>query len=205
MLNTDLTSWDRAIRSRDIVPPLATIGWMTLGRSLVVREMRTSEVGVRIDYFHDSSDDHLRTLGVDRSLLLPREEWRSNCEEDDARPIEQRATYSLVWELDGETVGFSSADRITFGKEAFMHLHVVKPDPRRRGLRAQFVQISAGHYFRALQLDRLFCEPNAFNVAPNRTLQRAGFRYLFTHEDQPSPINFFHVTTRWVLERSAVP
>jgi RimJ/RimL family protein N-acetyltransferase len=178
---------------------------MATDRSLIVREMQLSEVGVRIDYFHDSSDDHLRTLGVDRALLLSREEWRSAYEEDDARPIEQRGNYSLIWELDGETVGFSSADRISFGKEAFMHLHVVKPDLRGRGLGARFVRISAGHYFRALELERLFCEPNAFNVAPNRTLQRAGFRYLFTHEAQPGPMNFFQATTRWVLERSALP
>jgi len=178
---------------------------MTTDRSLVVREMQLSEVGVRIDYFHDSSDDHLRTLGVDRALLLSREEWRSAYEEDGARPIEQRATYSLIWELDGEAVGFSSADRITFGQEAFMHLHVVRPDLRRRGLGARFVQISARHYFRALELERLFCEPNAFNVAPNRTLQRAGFRYLFTHEAQPGPMNFFQATTRWVLEPSGLP
>ena len=71
-----------------------------------------------------------------------------------------------------------------------MHLHVVEPDLRRRGLGARFVQISAGHYFRALELQRLFCEPNAFNVAPNRALQRAGFRYLFTHECRPGPMNF---------------
>jgi RimJ/RimL family protein N-acetyltransferase len=178
---------------------------MTADRSLVVREMQLSEVGVRIDYFHDSSDDHLRTLGVDRTLLLSREQWRSVYEEDHARPIEQRANGSLIWELEGETVGFSSADRITFGQEAFMHLHVVRPDLRQRGLGAQFVRMSARYYFRALELERLFCEPNAFNVAPNRTLQRAGFRYQFTHETQPSPMNFFQATTRWVLERSAVP
>lgn len=112
---------------------------------------------------------------------------------------------ALIWELEGETVGFSSADRITFGEEAFMHLHVVKPDLRRRGLGAQFVRLSAGHYFPALELERLFCEPNAFNVTPNRTLQRAGFRYLFTHETQPGPTNFFQATTRWVLYRSVVP
>jgi transposase InsO family protein len=49
-------------------------------------------------------------------------------------------------------------------------------------------------------LRRLFCEPNACNVGPNRTLLRAGFSYLFSHETTPGPINFPQVTTRWVLE-----
>jgi RimJ/RimL family protein N-acetyltransferase len=98
-------------------------------------------------------------------------------------------------------VGFSSTDRITFGNEAFMHLHVVEAELRSSGLGTQFVMLSAQAYFKVLELRRLFCEPNALNVAPNRTLQRAGFRYLFTHESQPSPINFPQLTTRWVLDR----
>ena len=173
---------------------------MTTESSLVVREMLLTDVDVRINYFHDSSDDHLRILGVDRALLLTREAWRSFYAEDYARPIQERDNYSLVWELDDQTVGFSSTDHIVFGQEAFMHLHILKPMLRREGLGAEFVKISAQLYFRVLRLERLFCEPNAFNTAPNRTLQHAGFRYLFTHKAQPSPMNFLQVTTRWVLE-----
>ncbi len=83
-----------------------------------------------------------------------------------------------------------------------MHLHILNPEFRHKGLGTAFVRESARQYFRALELERLYCEPNAFNSAPNRTLQRAGFRYLFTHEAQPSPMNFLQVTTRWVMERS---
>jgi RimJ/RimL family protein N-acetyltransferase len=121
--------------------------------------------------------------------------------EDYARPIRERVNYSLVWELDREVVGFSSVDRIDFGNEAFMHLHILNPAERQEGLGATFVRKSTAIYFRVLELERIFSEPNAFNVAPNRTLQRAGFRYLCTHEAQPSPINLWQVTTRWVLDR----
>jgi hypothetical protein len=58
------------------------VGGTATDRGLVVREMQPSEAHVRIDYFHDSSDAHLRTLGVDRALLLSREAWRSAYEED---------------------------------------------------------------------------------------------------------------------------
>jgi len=141
-------------------------------------------------------------LGVDRASLPSRDAWHSTYVEDYARPIEEREGYSLVWELDGRTVGFSSTDRIVFGEEAFMHLHIMGPDLRHRGYGTEFVKESARHYFRVLQLERLYCEPNAFNRAPNRTLQRAGFHYLFTHEAQPSPMNFHQATTRWMLDRS---
>ena len=174
---------------------------MTEAPLLTVREMTLADVEIRIGYFHDASDQHLRTLGVSRELLPTREAWREFYREDDARSIEERLNFALVWEVDDRPVGFSSADRIVFGTEAFMHLHILRPERRRRGLGTDGVRQSALAYLEILQLDRVYCEPNAFNVAPNRTLQRAGFHYLFSHEATPSPINFPQVTTRWVLER----
>jgi RimJ/RimL family protein N-acetyltransferase len=174
---------------------------MPIPQRLVVREMQLHDVGVRIDYFHDSSDEHLLKLGVDRASLPSKEAWTSTYATDYALPIEHREGIALIWALDGRTVGFSSADRIVFGEEAFMHLHILSPELRHRGFGAEFVKESARCYFRLLQLKRLYCEPNAFNTAPNRTLQRAGFRYLFTHEAQPTPINFHQPITRWLMER----
>jgi RimJ/RimL family protein N-acetyltransferase len=168
---------------------------------LTVREMRLAEVGIRIDYFHDAPDEHLRTLGVDRALLPTRDAWRAFYEEDFARPVPDRTAYLLAWERDGSIVGFSSADRIVFGEEAFMHLHILSPTMRGNGLGVDFVKQSARIYFQALELERLFSEPNALNVAPNRTLQRAGFCFLFTHETVPGPINFPQLAARWVLDR----
>ncbi len=166
-----------------------------------VREMPLSEVGIRIRYFHEASDDYLLDLGVDRDLLPEPEAWQSFHERDYERSLTERENYALLWELDGQTVGFSSLDHIVFGEEAFMHLHIVERSWRRRGLGTNFVKLSASKYFEVFELKYLYCEPNALNAAPNRTLQRAGFTYLFSHETIPGPINFRQVTTRWVLER----
>ena len=166
-----------------------------------VREMRLEEVHIRIDYFHQATDAYLRTLGVDRAKLPAFAGLRDAYEADLSRPLHERTGYALVWELDGEVVGFSSADRISFGDEAHMHLHILEPGRRRSGLGSRFVPLSAAEYFDTFDLRRLYCEPNALNVAPNRTLQRVGFRYDRSHECTPSPINFHQVTTRWVLER----
>lgn len=167
----------------------------------IVRPLRLDEVGFRIDYFHDASDEYLLKLGVERALLPSREEWRAYYEEDFARPIGERETYNLAWELDGRLVGFSSTDHIEFGEQAFMHLHIAREPQRRRGLGTEFVRLSVDEYFRSLELQRLFCQPNAYNVAPNRTLQRVGFRYVFSAEMQPSRINFVQPITRWVIGR----
>ena len=178
----------------------ASSGVAARGSHLRVREMRLSEVGIRIDYFHDSSDDHLRTLGVDRGLLPSRAAWREFYEADYARPIQDRDSYLLAWEFEAQIVGFSSTDQITFGEQAFMHLHILETHHRRSGMGTQFVRQSAAIYFQVLELQRLYCQPNAFNVAPNRTCQRAGFRYVFTKQMTPSPINFPQPVTRWVLD-----
>ncbi len=82
-----------------------------------------------------------------------------------------------------------------------MHLHILDAANRTAGVGAECVRLSAALYFDLLKLRRLYCQPNAFNVAPNRTLQRAGFRYVETVMAAPSPINFHQSITRWVLER----
>jgi len=168
----------------------------------IVRPLRLDEAGTRIDYFHDACDEYLLKLGVDRALLPSKDAWRAYYEEDFARPLAERETYNLAWELDGRVVGFSSVDHIEFGEQAFMHLHIIEEPRRRSGLGTEFVRLSVEEYFRVLELRRLFCQPNAYNVAPNRTLQRIGFRYVSTEEMQPSPINFPQPLTRWVLDRS---
>jgi RimJ/RimL family protein N-acetyltransferase len=172
--------------------------------TLVVREMQPAEVQVRIDYFHSASPDYLRMMGVDPARLPSPAEWLEQYRRDAALPREQRPTAFLVWLIDDSPIGFSSADAITFGLQANMHLHILDPQLRQQGLGTRCVRESAALYFELLGLQRLFSQPNAFNTAPNRALQRAGFRYLETIMAAPSPINYLQPVTRWVLERNTV-
>ncbi len=166
-----------------------------------VRECTAEELAIRIDYFHAATDQELETMGVDRELLPERDQWLREAQEDLSLPLEERDNVSLVWLLGDRVVGFSTANQIAVGERAFMHLHLVDRSDRTKGLGARFVRLSATHYFTALQLQRLHSEPKALNVAPNRTLQAAGFRYEFSHEVTPGPINAPQIATRWVLEK----
>ena len=168
---------------------------------LRIRRMEPADVDVRSAYFHDATDEHLALLGVDRAKLPDPAPWRAEFEEQFRRPVRERTSDGVVWELDGVMIGFSTIDRIMFGDEAFMHLHIIDPGRRRAGLGTQLVVRSARHYLDAFELDRLYCEPHAFNPAPNRTLQRAGFRHLSTQVTTPGPLNLRQTTNRWVLER----
>jgi RimJ/RimL family protein N-acetyltransferase len=165
------------------------------------RPMLLSDAHVIIDYFHSASPEFLNGLGVDPSRLPPRAQWQARFEHLFALPIEERNFFGIIWEIDGRAAGWSSADKIVFGQEAYMHLHVLDADRRRAGNGTFFVRESAKIYFDTLRISRLYCEPYAFNVAPNRTLQAAGFKHVKTHETVPGPLNFHQPVTRWVLER----
>lgn len=166
-----------------------------------VREMGLHEVDLILDYFHGASPEFLETLGVDPTRLPSRARWRERYAAEYEKAIEDRSTLLVIWELDGAAVGFSTADTISFGEEARMHLHVTEPELRSSGVGAACVRQTADFYFDALAVKRLVCEPNAFNVAPNRTLQAVGFKYVKTHMTVPGPINYRQAVTRWVLER----
>ena len=169
--------------------------------TLAVREMTGSEVDIIIDYFQESTPEHLETLGVDPTRLPAAESWRERLRNQCALPIEQKKMVLLVWLLGDRRIGFSTADKIHYGEQANMHLHVIEPERRQQGVGAECVRRSVDVYFQRLGLKRLYCEPNAFNVGPNRTLQKAGFKYLKTHMTVPGPLNFHQAVTRWVIER----
>lgn len=166
-----------------------------------VKEVMPQELDMIIDYFHEASSEYLELLGVDPTRLPSAAAWRERYALECSKPIEQRATLLVIWKSGDQPIGFSSADKIIFGRQANMHLHVFKPEDRRSGVGTECVMQTSQLYFDALRLERLFCEPNAFNIAPNRTLQRVGFRYVKTHNTVPGPLNFHQAVTRWVMER----
>lgn len=171
---------------------------------LSIREMKLEEAEIIVNYFYQSSPEHLEILGVDPTRLLPPEKWLAHYTHEYSQPIEKRRTFLVIWKFGDVPIGFSTADKIIYGKEAYMHLHILNPAQRNAGSGTACVKETVKIYFDALKLERLFCEPNAFNVAPNRTLQRAGFKYIKTHKTVPGPLNFHQAVTRWVLERKSI-
>ncbi len=169
--------------------------------NLTVRPMTLPETDLIIEYFHGSTSEHLELMGVDPTRLPTASAWRERFQRDFAMPIEQRAAFQTIWLEDDRPIGYSTTDKIVFGERANMHLQMIDSGRRNSGAGAPCVRQSVDIYFEALRLKRLFCEPNAFNVAPNRTLQKAGFKYLKTHMTVPGALNYYQAVTRWVVER----
>ena len=171
---------------------------------LTVREMTVSETDIIVDYFLNATPEYMETLGLDPTRFPPAEFFRKRLRSEAELPIEQCDAVMVIWLLDGEPVGFSTADEIAYGARAHMHIHIIDPERRNSGIGMECVPLSVALYFERLKLKRLFCEPHAFNIAPNRTLQKAGFKYLKTHMTAPGPYNFHQAVNCWVIERQSV-
>jgi RimJ/RimL family protein N-acetyltransferase len=162
--------------------------------------MALEEVGLVIEYFHGATPEHLEKMGVDPTRLPARNDWRSRYVAEYRKPIPDRSTLLVIWELDGRPVGFSTTEKIVYAEQAHMHLHIVDPQLRRSGIGSASLPETVELYFDLLKLKRLFCEPNAFNAAPNRALQSVGFTYVKTYMTVPGPLNYHQAVTRWVFE-----
>lgn len=169
---------------------------------LTVREMHLPETELIVDYFfRRSTQEQLEKLGIDPARLGNPVMWQESFRLEYELPPAKRTGLFLIWLLDGKPVGFSSCDSIEPNESAAMHIHVTEPERRQQGIGTACTLLSVETYFARLGLKRIFCQPNAFNIAPNRMLQKCGFRYVETRMMRPGPINTYQAVTRWVFER----
>ena len=171
---------------------------------LDVRPMLKEEIPIVLDYFLNSPRSYLRKMGVEPSLLPEKEEWRNTIWKDLERADEDREFFYLSWLQDGELIGHTNINKIRYEEDAFMHLHVWPEILRRKGMGTELVKKSLPLYFNKFKLKRLFCEPNALNEPPNKTLVKAGFTFLGAEEKVPGYINSLQIVNKYVIERRKV-
>jgi hypothetical protein len=94
------------------------------GPRLSVRPMAPEEVERVVGYFHDADDEFLALLGADRPRFPDRASWCALVRDDMARPLPEREYHYLVWEVDDRPVGHCNINKITFGRDAYLHLHL---------------------------------------------------------------------------------
>ncbi|WP_198517174.1 GNAT family N-acetyltransferase [Tenacibaculum sp. SZ-18] len=116
-------------------------------------------------------------------------------------PIQEKKSYALIWEENGVQIGHTNANNILFGKEAFMHLHVWDTSKRKKGLGNNLIKKSLPFYFKNLEIETLFCQPYALNLAPNKTLKKVGFEFVKEYVTIPGSINFEQKVNLWKMTR----
>jgi RimJ/RimL family protein N-acetyltransferase len=118
-----------------------------------------------------------------------------------AQDYKEKKSYCIIWELNGNAVGHSNVNKIIFGVEAYMHIHIWKPEIRKSGLGETFARKTIPYFFENLQLQKLYCEPYALNPAPNNLLRKLGFQFLQSYETVPGYLNFLQEVNLWELSR----
>ena len=170
---------------------------------VTVREMALADLDRLMEYWYQASEEYLRGMGADIAKLPPRTQFESFLRAQIQANYVDKSAYALLWLVDGQAVGHSNVNQIKFGEQAFMHLHLWQAGQRKRGLGTELVKKSLPFYFERLQLQHLFCEPYAFNPAPNATLAKVGFEFIKQHRCIPGSLNFEQEVKRWKMSREA--
>lgn len=168
---------------------------------LTVRELKLSDIEKIVDYFVKSDKVFLIKMGADKSKLPKREEWIKKLEFEYNKPYNKKEFYYIIWLIDNKPVGHSNINKIEFGKDATMHLHLWKNDIRKRGLGSEFLNLSLPYYFKKFELEKIICEPYSKNIAPNKVLEKIGFDLVRTYETIPGWINFQQKVNRFELKK----
>jgi RimJ/RimL family protein N-acetyltransferase len=168
--------------------------------TLTTREPCAEDVAHIVQYWRDATPDDLERMGVDPARLPAADELRSSFLEMLATAPADRSWSCHIWLLDDQPVGMATLKDITPAREGSMHLHMWRRDARGKGQGAILFCASALHFYDALHLQRMLCEPRRANPLPNRMLERIGFPLLGTRVgassalSQVTELNRYHIT-----------
>ena len=166
---------------------------------LSVRPLEERDIAPLTKYWLTAEPSFLTGMGVDLAKMPKEEEWVSMLSEQLRTPIEEKKSYCIIWEVDQQPVGHSNINKIVFGQEAYMHLHLWKTGIRRQGMGTELVKMTIPWYFRNYHLRTLYCEPYALNPAPNKTLDKVGFTFVKEYFTIPGWLNFEQPVKLWEM------
>lgn len=170
-------------------------------QKLSIRKQTLEDIPLIVDYFLNSTDDHLLKMGVERTKLYERTYWLNLLQENFYLNKEKKQLYYIIWLMNDEAIGHCNINKIIPNQEANMHLHLWNNDNRHKGLGLSFLQMSIPIFFKEFNLKKLYCEPYASNPAPNKTLEKLGFEFIDTYFGIPGPFNFEQQVNKWCLTK----
>jgi RimJ/RimL family protein N-acetyltransferase len=172
--------------------------------SLSVREMEAGDIPLITDYWLNAAPGYLLGMGVDLLRMPSRDQWLVLLSAQLRQEYYEKQSYCMIWQLEGKPVGHCNVNRILFGEEAYMHLHIWFPSIRKMRLGNRFVKMTLPYFFENLQLQTLCCEPYALNPAPNKLLEKAGFVFVKEYTTIPGALNFEQPVNHWEISKSRV-
>lgn len=169
--------------------------------ALQVREMQHSDAALLIQYWLNADAAYLHTMGVDVKKMLTAPKWTTLLIEALTQPYSEKKACYIIWLLNGRPIGHCNVNKIIFGEEAYMHLHIWYAHERKLGLGTRFIKLSLPYFIDHLQLKKICCQPYALNVSPNKTLEKAGFTFIKHFITTPGMLNFEQPVNHWEVKR----
>ena len=170
-----------------------------MSNNLSVREIQKKDINSIADYWLCSTPGFLQQMGVDLKKLPARAQWEKMLNEQLNQPYTEKKSYCIIWQAEGDAVGHSNVNKIIFGKEAFMHLHLWNTGDRQKGFGTALVKMTLPYFFKNLKLKKLYCEPYSLNPSPSKTLEKTGFTFVKEYITIPGSINFEQPVKLWEL------
>jgi RimJ/RimL family protein N-acetyltransferase len=168
---------------------------------LLVREIEEKDIEPLVNYWFHADKNFLVGMGVDVARMPAREEFVAMLQAQLRQTYKEKQSYCIIWLSDNEPVGHSNVNKIEFGKEAYMHLHMWSVANRKQGQGTELVRMTLPFFFNNLKLQKIYCEPYALNLAPNKTLDKLSFTFVKQYITTPGWINFEQLVNRWELSR----
>lgn len=170
-------------------------------QELSVREIEKTDIHYIVDYWTNSDPEFMKSMGVDLTKIPTEDFVRDMLSEQLTQPYEQKNSYAIIWLYNGTPIGHCNINKIIFGEEAYMHLHIWQGSLRKKGAGFQLILRTLPYFFDNYRLNTLYCEPYALNPAPNSTLQKVGFSFEKEYITTPGYLNFEQPVKRWRLDR----
>jgi RimJ/RimL family protein N-acetyltransferase len=170
--------------------------------NLSVRELQQKDIDLVVNYWMNANENYLLGMGVDIKKMISREAFTQMLNDQFKLPIEKKNAYCIIWEHEGKPVGHSNTNPTKFGQEATMHLHLWQSEVRKKGMGTEFLRMTLPLFFENLKLKKLYCEPYALNPAPNKTLEKVGFKLVRKYITTPGFLNFEQPVIRWEMSSS---
>lgn len=170
-------------------------------KNLTVRNLLEDDLLLIVNYFHNADTEFLLKMGVDKSKLYEREHWIKLLSENLIISDKKKQLYYIIWVLNDIPIGHCNINKIILNQEAYMHLHLWQIDIRQKGLGLEFLKLSIPIFFEVFNLKKIYCEPYALNLAPNKILEKYGFEFIKKYMTTPGVFNFEQEVNRWCLTK----
>ncbi len=156
-----------------------------MGKStLSVRPTLRADISHIVEYWTTASQADCDRMGVDFSQIPPTHEMEKSLLNEVA--MNDPESYHFIWEHNGVPIGHVELRDVVIDQTANIHLHIWDALNRGKGHGKALFCKSVVFVSKQFRLKKIFCEPRATNVAPNKLLQEIGFPLVKTYTGESS-------------------